>query len=210
MKIYNPATGELIRDLNESTDDDIKATYTRLREGQQAWRLKSLAERISCIDAFNQLLEQECETLAEALSLEMGKPLQESRGEINGARYRIDYFLENSERVLAETIQNEVNGVKELLRFEPLGVICNISAWNYPYLIGVNVFIPALIAGNAVLYKPSEYATTTGQHIARLLYQSGVPEDVFQLAIGDGTVGDKLLDLDCDGYYITRIKLRQH
>jgi acyl-CoA reductase-like NAD-dependent aldehyde dehydrogenase len=87
--------------------------------------------------------------------------------------------------------------------YEPLGVIANISAWNYPYLVGVNVFIPALIGGNAVLYKPSEYSTLTGLHIQRMLYRSGVPAAVFQVIAGKGVAGEWLLELPLDGYFFT-------
>jgi acyl-CoA reductase-like NAD-dependent aldehyde dehydrogenase len=84
-----------------------------------------------------------------------------------------------------------------------LGVVCNISAWNYPYLVGVNVFVPALLAGNAVMYKPSEYATLTGLEITNLLKEAGVPEDVFQIAVGGPSVGSALLDLPFNGYFFT-------
>jgi acyl-CoA reductase-like NAD-dependent aldehyde dehydrogenase len=82
-------------------------------------------------------------------------------------------------------------------------VVCNISAWNYPYLVGVNVFVPALLAGNAVLYKPSEFATLTGLAIGRLWLEAGVPETVFQVAVGGAGVGEALLDLPFDGYFFT-------
>jgi len=92
---------------------------------------------------------------------------------------------------------------REKIVYEPLGVVANISAWNYPYLVGVNVFIPALIGGNGVLYKPSEYSALTGLHIQRLLYRSGVPENVFQVIVGKGMAGDWLLQLPLDGYFFT-------
>jgi len=98
---------------------------------------------------------------------------------------------------------NSGNGMEEKISYEPLGAICNISAWNYPYLVGVNVFIPALIGGNAVFYKPSEYATLTGLHIQRMLVESGVPESVFQVVAGKGAVGELLLQLPLDGYFFT-------
>jgi acyl-CoA reductase-like NAD-dependent aldehyde dehydrogenase len=82
-------------------------------------------------------------------------------------------------------------------------VICNISAWNYPYNVGVNVFVPALLSGNAVLYKPSEYSTLTGLKIEQYLKQAGVPDEIFQIAIGAGETGNYLLDLPFDGYYFT-------
>ena len=83
--------------------------------------------------------------------------------------------------------------------YEPLGVIANISAWNYPVLVGVNVFIPALIGGNAVLYKPSEFSTLTGLNMAEMLWQAGVPKDVFQVVIGGKDAGEALLNLPLNG-----------
>ena len=80
----------------------------------------------------------------------------------------------------------------ERITHEPLGVIANISAWNYPYFVGSNVFVPALVAGNAVLYKPSEFATLTGLSIAEMLHEAGVPRDVFVPVIGDGATGAAL------------------
>ena len=95
------------------------------------------------------------------------------------------------------------NGMEEKIVYEPLGVVCNISAWNYPYLVGVNVFVPALLAGNAVMYKPSEYATLTGLEIEKLLKQAGVPANIFLVAVGSGAVGKMLLEVDFDGYFFT-------
>ena len=94
-------------------------------------------------------------------------------------------------------------GLTEKISYEPLGVVCNISAWNYPYLVGVNVIVPALLAGNAVLYKPSEYSTLTGLEMERLLKEAGLPHDVFQVAVGARAVGELLLELSFDGYFFT-------
>ena len=93
--------------------------------------------------------------------------------------------------------------MNESITYEPLGVIGNISAWNYPFFVGSNVFIPALLAGNAVLYKPSEFASLTGRHIHRLLVKAGVPEDVFQLLLGGKDVGEALLEQDINGIFFT-------
>jgi acyl-CoA reductase-like NAD-dependent aldehyde dehydrogenase len=92
---------------------------------------------------------------------------------------------------------------KEKIVYEPLGVVANISAWNYPYLVGTNIFIPALVAGNAVLYKPSELATLTGLQIEKYLHQAGVPPTVFQTAIGGRETGELVLDAGLDGYFFT-------
>ena len=78
-----------------------------------------------------------------------------------------------------------------------------MSAWNYPFLVVVNVFIPALIAGNTVLYKPSEYSTLTGINIQNLLHESGIPKDAFIAIVGGAKTGEALLNLPCDGYFFT-------
>ena len=98
---------------------------------------------------------------------------------------------------------HEEAGLSEKIVFEPLGVIANISAWNYPYLVGVNVFVPALMAGNGVLYKPSEYTTLTGLKIGELLHEAGVLQDAFQVVVGGKEAGQALLDLPLDGYFFT-------
>jgi acyl-CoA reductase-like NAD-dependent aldehyde dehydrogenase len=84
-----------------------------------------------------------------------------------------------------------------------LGVIGNISAWNYPWFVGGNVFVPALLMGNAVLYKPSEFAPMTGLAMARLLHAAGVPQDVFAALIGAADTGNALLAQALDGMFFT-------
>ena len=143
--------------------------------------------------------------LARTLSQEVGKPIRQSRNELNGLTGRIDFFLAETERALRdEKVFADPQGkMEERIGHEPLGVIANISAWNYPYFVGGNVFVPALAAGNAVLYKPSEFATLTGMHIADLLHSAGVPDDVFIAVVGDGKTGTALLRQPVDGVFFT-------
>lgn len=203
MQIINPATEEVIQEVAEDTKESIHAKYEAAKAGQKIWATKSVEERVAVIAKFYELLEAEIEVLAETLTSEVGKPIQQSYNEVNGARKRIEYFLKNSTKWLADEWVVEEDATREKISYEPLGVIANISAWNYPYLVGVNVVVPALIGGNAVLYKPSEYATLTGLHIQRLLYKAGVPEDVFLLVAGKGQAGRVLLDLPLNGYFFT-------
>jgi acyl-CoA reductase-like NAD-dependent aldehyde dehydrogenase len=203
MKVINPATGTLIREIPETQVSEIKAKLDRALLAQNAWKETSLEERLSCIRNFHDLLEKEREVLARDLTLEVGKPLQESNNELSGARNRIRFFLEQSKGTLAQNSVRSDGGMQEIITHEPLGVIANISAWNYPYLVGVNVFIPALIAGNAVIYKPSEFATLTGLHIERMLHESGIPKDLFTAVIGGAQAGEELLKLPLQGYFFT-------
>jgi acyl-CoA reductase-like NAD-dependent aldehyde dehydrogenase len=203
MQIINPATEEIITSLEEDNPSTLQVKFEALKKAQTEWANKTLNERILVITQFSDLLAAEMEELASVLTSEVGKPLQQSRNEINGARARIKWMLSNAEKYLADEIMVDEPGLKEVIKYEPLGVVCNISAWNYPYLVGVNVFIPALLSGNAVMYKPSEYATLTGLQIEKLLKKAGVPNDVFQIAIGAKETGAALLEMDFNGYFFT-------
>jgi acyl-CoA reductase-like NAD-dependent aldehyde dehydrogenase len=203
MQVINPATEEIITTLVEDNAESLQAKLKTLQKGQKAWARIPLKKRISIIAQFSELLAENIEELAATLTSEMGKPLQQARNEVNGARARIKYFVENSQKYLKDEVVTRQDNLTERISYEPLGVICNISAWNYPFLVGVNVFIPALIGGNAVFYKPSEFSTLTGQKIEKYLKKAGVPEDVFQVAIGAREVGELLLELPLDGYFFT-------
>jgi acyl-CoA reductase-like NAD-dependent aldehyde dehydrogenase len=203
MKVINPATEELIREIEDDSKESVLKKFNSLRAAQLAWTRVSLLDRIKVLKKFSSLLEEQIEELAATLTDEVGKPLQQSRNEINGARARIKWMTEHADQFLTDEQMTADGGMLETISYEPLGVICNISAWNYPFLVGVNVFVPALLAGNTVLYKPSEFATLTGLNIERLLKASGVPADVFHIAIGGGATGELLLDIPFDGYFFT-------
>lgn len=203
MQIINPATEEIIKEIEVDNVESLTSKFKKLLSAQMLWRKRKLEDRVAILKKFIDLLEKNKEQLALVLTSEVGKPLQQSRNEINGAQARIKWITENAGRYLSEEIMSASNGMEEKIRYEPLGVVCNISAWNYPYLVGVNVFVSALVAGNAVMYKPSEYATLTGIEIEKLLKHAGVPENIFHVAIGDGAVGSLLLDMPFNGYFFT-------
>ncbi len=203
MNIINPATEEIITNLEEDALESIERKFKLLREGQEIWNLVPLKERISILQRFSELLKENIEQDASILTSEVGKPLQQARNEINGACGRIKWLTENAEKYLADDLMTVEKGMTEKIVYEPLGVVCNISAWNYPYLVGINVFIPALLAGNSVMYKPSEFSSLTGLQIEKLLKLAGVPDNAFQTAIGGSEIGEALLHLPFDGYFFT-------
>lgn len=203
MKIINPANEQVIREIAEDSSQSINKKFTQLQKGQRSWAEVPLEKRVEILRKFSSALEKDIDSLAAVLSSEVGKPLQQAKNEVNGARARIKWLTDNAVKYLADETMTEEKGLEERISYEPLGVVCNISAWNYPYLVGVNVFVPALLAGNAVMYKPSEYATLTGLEIEKHLKAAGVPDDAFQIAIGAKEVGEILLDLPFSGYFFT-------
>jgi acyl-CoA reductase-like NAD-dependent aldehyde dehydrogenase len=203
MNIVNPATQEIITTVSVDDQKTIANKLTNLREGQKNWAKVSLSERVTIIRRFAELLQTNLDACASVLTSEVGKPLQQSKNEVNGACARIEWLTANAEQSLQDEWMVKTGATREKIVYEPLGVVCNISAWNYPYLVGTNVFVPALLAGNAVIYKPSELSTLTGLEIEKYLHAAGVPENVFQIAVGAKEVGEILLAADLDGYFFT-------
>ena len=203
MKIINPATEEVIADIQADDKASVETKYKMLLSGQKSWAKRSVSDRLNIIFKFGELVEENADELAEILSSETGKPVAQAKGEVMGSLNRIAHLKVNAEKWLApETILSE-GGMEESIHYEALGVIANISAWNFPYNVGYNVFLYALVSGNAVLYKPSEFASLTGLKFQELLWKAGVPEDVFQAVIGAGDIGQALLELPLNGYFFT-------
>ena len=205
LKIVNPATQSLLAKIPVDTAASIKHKYRLARAAHPVWARLRPIERIDAMTRFREQLVARREDLANILTAEVGKPIAQSRNELTGVLARIDFFINNTTKILKDEIVFADRGEKleEKISFEPLGVVANISAWNYPYFVGANVFVPALLTGNAVLYKPSEFATLTGLEIAKLLHAAGVPADVFAPVIGGGEVGALLARQPVDGIFFT-------
>ncbi len=203
LQIHNPATGQLIDERPADDAASVAAKAAVARDAQPAWAATPLRERRAAIERFRAALVAERDALATTLTQEVGKPIAQSRNELNGLLPRIDFFLAHAEQAIADETVFDDGGMRERIGHVPLGVVANISAWNYPYFVGCNVIVPALLTGNAVLYKPSEFATLSGLHIARLLHQSGVPNGVMVPLIGSGAVGAALLQQRIDGLFFT-------
>jgi acyl-CoA reductase-like NAD-dependent aldehyde dehydrogenase len=205
MNVVNPATGEVVQTLEETEIATLPARLAAARAAQRGWAARPSAERRAVLETFRRLLSEQKAELAATLTSEVGKPLTQAHNELNGLLPRIDFFLEHFEAELKPRVVHGSGGeaLEERIAYEPLGVIANVSAWNYPYFVGSNVFVPALLTGNAVLYKPSELASLTGLAIDRLLHAAGVPADVFQTLIGGRELGAALVQQPVDGVFFT-------
>jgi acyl-CoA reductase-like NAD-dependent aldehyde dehydrogenase len=203
MNVRNPATGATIAALRQDDANSVSAKYFAARASQPAWAATPLVTRLDAMRQFRDVLTSDVEQLAAVLTSETGKPIRQSKNEIKHLPARIDFFLAETERTIAARDVHNAAGMRERISLEPLGVIANISAWNYPYFVGGNVFVPALLTGNAVLYKPSEFAALTGLEIGKRLHASGVPSDVFSVVIGAGAVGSELIKQPIDGVFFT-------
>lgn len=208
LKIINPSNEEVLAQLESDTPATVHEKFRRAKVAQVDWARQPMVVRKEFLKRFRNLLVEKRDDLALTLSQETGKPITQAKNEIGATPQRIDFFLEHVEKITAEELMLKEGGgdrptLEEKISYEPLGVIANISAWNYPYFVGSNVFVPALLTGNAVLYKPSEIASLSGIAIAKLLWEAGVPQDVFAPVIGSGAMGGAVLEEPVNGIYFT-------
>ena len=209
LSVINPATEQIIKDIPVNDPAAVSEKVANARAAQPKWAARPIEERIDVLKRFKHLLIEQADTLAARLTAETGKPITQAKNEILGTPARIDFFIDNVARLMMtdtvykEPTDSEEIQLEEIISYEALGVVANISAWNYPYFVGSNVFVPALLTGNSVLYKPSEIATMTGLAITDLLHQAGVPSDVFSPVVGAGPTGAALLEEDIDGVFFT-------
>jgi acyl-CoA reductase-like NAD-dependent aldehyde dehydrogenase len=206
LKVINPATEEPLAELEEDDTHTLVQKTAAARAAQPTWARTPLAERLAAIRHFGELLQSRRDTLAKTLTAEVGKPIRQSRNELTAMHGRIAFFLEHTAAAIEDEVVFLGSGpppLEERIRYEPLGIVVSISAWNYPYFVGSNVYLPALLTGNAVLYKPSEYATLSGLAMADLLHEAGVPSEIFQLVVGAGGTGRTLVEQDVDAVCFT-------
>eukprot|EP01120_Amphizonella_sp_Union-15-10_P014435 TRINITY_DN6997_c0_g1_i1.p1 TRINITY_DN6997_c0_g1~~TRINITY_DN6997_c0_g1_i1.p1 ORF type:complete len:496 (-),score=102.11 TRINITY_DN6997_c0_g1_i1:147-1634(-) len=204
LSVINPSTNKIEERLDSHVPTYMIEQVEILTKGQKAWAKVPLKERINIILNYKTLLEKKEEELAQGTTKEMGKPITQSHNEIRTTRDRIQWFCDNVEEATKDQVVYDKKGEpKEMISYEPLGIIANISAWNYPYFVGTNVYIPALLTGNAVIYKPSEYVLTTGRNVVNLLHEAGVPKDALSIILGGPNMGAELLRQPFNGYFFT-------
>jgi len=204
----NPATGEVLRELECASEAEVFQAVDRARAAQPAWAERGLRHRISQVREFQARLYAKKSEVAAAITREAGKPLAEALVTevlvvLDAARFLID----NAWSLLRDEPVPHGNLVTKLKRGwlvrEPHGVIGIISPWNYPFSIPATETLAALVAGNAVVLKPSELTPLVGLELASLLHSAGVPEDAFQVVIGEGPAGAALLRSPIDKLVFT-------
>src|SRR5580704_2210619 len=204
----NPATGEVLRVLECANVAEVCDAVTRARAAQNAWSELGVGRRVAVIREFQSKLHARKSEIAAAITREAGKPLAEAiTTEVLVVLDAARFLIENAGRLLRDEPVPHGNLATKLKRGrllrEPHGVIGIISPWNYPFSIPATETLAALVAGNAVVLKPSELTPLVALELASLLHAAGVPKDVFQVVIGEGPAGAALLDSSIDKLVFT-------
>ncbi len=204
----NPASGEILREFESSTDADVRAAVERARAAEPAWQGLGVKRRVAILREFQHWLHQRKSEVSALITREAGKPLAEALlTEVLVVLDATRFCVENAFDFLREQPVPHGNLAMKtkagrILR-EPHGVIGIISPWNYPFSIPATESLSALVTGNAVVLKPSELTSLTGLELASLLHEAGVPKDVFQVIVGDGVTGSALLNSAIDKLVFT-------
>ena len=147
---------------------------------QARWRQRSLDERAAICYAMVEALERRTDEIAEQLCWMMGRPIRFARLEVAGMAERARYMIAAASHALAPLSLPDKPGFRRAIHREPLGLVLILAPWNYPYLTAVNVLVPALMAGNAVLLKPSRQTPLCGEQFQRALDEAGLPAGLFR------------------------------
>src|SRR6201998_2370382 len=204
----NPATGEVLCEWECAEEREVLAAVARARAAQPAWAKIGIGKRVGILREFQQGLLEKKSEIGAVITREAGKPLAEALTTevlvvLDAARFLVD----NAYRLLREERLPHGNLVTKLKRGvlvrEPYGVIGIISPWNYPFSIPATETLAALVAGNAVVLKPSEFTSLAALELKSLLHAAGVPQEIFQVVVGDGATGAALIHSQIDKLIFT-------
>jgi acyl-CoA reductase-like NAD-dependent aldehyde dehydrogenase len=204
----NPATGEVLREFEAVSEEEVRAAVARACSVQPGWNEIGLRQRLATLRAFQRLLLAKKSEIAQTITREAGKPLVESLvSEVLVVLDSARFCIENAHSFLRpESVPHGNPAMKaksgHILR-EPYGVIGIISPWNYPFAIPATESIAALMTGNAVILKPSELTSLVALQLADLLHAAGVPQNIFQVIVGDSATGAVLVNSAIDKLIFT-------
>ncbi len=208
LESLNPATGEVIGYAPLCNREDVELAVRAAREAQPSWAALPLDRRIGHLETLRGLVAQEGDALASLITQESGKPLQEAHFlEVLGTLDFITGLCKGAPAYLADRRVRAGNpllwGKRHWVRRVPLGVLGVISPWNLPLAIPMGQILPALLAGNTVVFKPSEFAPLVGTKLAGLFHRAGFPPGVLNLVTGGPETGVHLVEGGLDGLLFT-------
>jgi succinylglutamic semialdehyde dehydrogenase len=188
LATIDPSTGRQTWTSNASSLEDIARAAQAAHDSFEAWALTPLAERIAIAIRFRDLLKDNAESLAATIAEEVGKPLWEARTEVATMANKIDISVQAHAARTGESVAKVADG-NAVLRHRPHGVFAVYGPYNFPGHLPNGHIVPALIAGNTLLFKPSEYAPRTAVKTVQLWEQAGLPKGVLNLVNGGRDTG---------------------
>ncbi len=180
LRTVSPVDGRIFVERELAGEGAIAAAVERAGRAFHSWRAMPLAERLRLIGGAVDALVARSDELAAEITWQMGRPIDQSPGEIRGLEERARYMLAAAPRALADREVGDKPGFMRFIRHEPLGLVFVIAPWNYPYLTAINSIVPALVAGNVVLLKHSAQTPLCAERLQQAFDEAGLPAGVFQ------------------------------
>jgi len=194
MKAINPATDRLIRDYEEHSRVDVKAIIERVHEEYLSWKATTFDYRAQLMHRAADVLRKNIDRYARTITVEMGKPVTESRAEVEKCAWVCEYYADNAEKFLADEIIESDAG-KSFVAFEPIGAVLAVMPWNFPFWQVFRFAAPALMAGNVGLLKHASNVPGSALAIEEVFREAGFPENAFRtLLISSRLVEDVIKD----------------
>jgi len=197
----NPSTGEEIAKYLPMDKEQVFGLVKKAKRAYPEWK-KDYEKRRSYIYNLVEYLKKHKTELAKIATAEMGKPLKESIGEVEKCAWALEFYADHGDSFLSDEVLN-TDARKSFLTFEPLGVIGSIMPWNFPYWQALRFAAPCLMAGNVIVMKPSRITLQSGIEIEKAFTESGMPDGIFQTAVGSVESANYLIDSDVNAVTFT-------
>jgi acyl-CoA reductase-like NAD-dependent aldehyde dehydrogenase len=201
IRTINPATNQVLAEYDNMTDDEIKTIIHKSKNTFQDWK-KDIGKRSIFLHNLSAQLRKDREKLATIATQEMGKPIKESRLEIDKCAWAVEFYAYNGELYLSGEALNS-DAIKTMISYQPLGIIGSIMPWNFPYWQALRFAAPSMMAGNTIVLKPSSATMQCGIEIEKIIEKIDSSDHVFSTLIGDSNVAEKLIDSNIDGVTFT-------
>ncbi|MFC5826121.1 aldehyde dehydrogenase family protein [Nonomuraea insulae] len=190
--VVNPATGDPVTVIPETSEAQVDQAVRAAAEAWRTWRRTNPFKRAGLLHLIGDRVAAAVDAIATEITVEMGKPLNEARGEVRKLAQAFHFYAEETTRTFGSVVPNAEDGFTSIVQREPVGVVAAITPWNYPVeLVGWKL-AAALGAGCTIVVKPSEYSPSSAVEVFRCLDEVGLPPGVANLVLGAGTPGRAL------------------
>jgi alpha-ketoglutaric semialdehyde dehydrogenase len=195
VPVVNPANGQVLAEVTQSSKEDVDRAVQAAKSAQKSWRLVPAPERAEILYKVAFLLKERKEAIAQVLTSEMGKVIDEARGEVQEAIDMSFYMAGEGRRLFGDTVPSELRNKFAMSVRVPIGVAGLITPWNFPIAIASWKSLPALVTGNAVVWKPATETPMVAEEFVRIYEEAGLPKGLINLVNGSGSqVGNAMVE----------------
>ncbi len=197
IEILDPATEEVVATAAQAERADVEAAIEAARKAQISWRQVSAWDRSKVIRKAAMLLEERADAIARLLTIETGKPIGQSKGEIIAAVELIDWFADEARRIFGQTLPGRTANNRFMTTFEPVGVVGAFTAWNFPIVLQARKITPALATGCTIVTRPAEEGSSCVAELVKCFIDAGAPKGTVNLLTGKPEViSEAVMDSD--------------